>query len=132
MILTVRQISSLPKVQLGSELDYPEINSVELLQGERFSYQIAYRANDARMMDFAVEGELKPYIRLYQVNQSPFDTPVTEAVGLTDPDFISRTPGLMPDLLTPLNEGFGNTTANLFASAVRIELKLPRDIKPGA
>ena len=132
MLLTVKQISSLHKVQLGASLDYPEVNAAELLKGERFSYQIVYRANDARMVEFSTEGELKQYIRLYQVNQSPFDAPVTEVVGMTDPDFISRVPGLMPDLLTPLNEGFGNTTVNLHPSSVRVELTLPRDIAPGA
>ena len=131
MQLTVKQITSLPKVQLTSALDYTEINSAEVLKGERFSYQISYRANDAKMVEFAVESELKPYIRLYQVNQSPYDTVVTEAVGLTDPDFISRTPGLMPDLLTPLAEGFGNVTINLLASSVRVEVNVPRDIAPG-
>ena len=131
MLLTTRQISSLHKVQLTSDLNYPEINNVELLRGERFSYQISFRANDARFIDFAVEGELKPYIRLYQVNQSPCDAVVTEAVGMTDPDFILRTPGLLPDLLTPLNEGYANVTANLFASTVRVELTLPKDIAPG-
>ena len=131
MLLTVKQISSLHKVQLTDDLDYPEINEVELLLGERFSYQISYRSNDARMMHFAVESELKPYIKLYQVNQSPCDTVVTEAVGMTDPDFILRTPGLMPDLLTPLNEGYGNITSNLLASTVRVELNVPRDLAPG-
>ncbi len=131
MILSVKQISSLPKVRLESELDYTETDSVELLRAERFSYQIAFRASEIKALEFTVESELKPYIRLYQVNQSPYDTIATETVGMLDPDFISRTPGLMPDLLTPLPEGYGNVTVNLFASTVRVELNIPKDIKPG-
>ena len=127
----MKQITSLPKVQLTSDLSYPEIGSAEVLRGERFAYQIAFRADNAKTLEFSVEGELKPYIRLYQVNQSPYDTIATEAVGLTDPDYIARTPGLMPDLLTPLGEGLGNVTLNLNASTVRVEINVPKDIAPG-
>lgn len=129
--MTVKQISSLPKVRLDSELAYPEIKAAEVLRGERFSYQVVFRACTAQTLHLFIESELKPYIRLYQVNQSPCDAVVTEAVGMTDPDFLTRLPGMIPDLLTPLGEGLGNTNANLYATSVRVEVNLPRDIAPG-
>ena len=131
MNLTIKQISSLPKVQLDSQLDYPEINSVELLRGERYSYQIAFRANMYYDVRFVIEGELAPYIRVYQVNQSPYDCVVSDMKGFTDPDYISHTTGLMPDLLTPLPNVFGNVHTSLLAASLRVEVNLPRDIEPG-
>ena len=131
MLLTVKQISSLPKVQLDAELDYREITRAEVLRGERFAYQIALRGDGHINMQFTVESELRPYIRLYEVNQSPYDTVASDAIGYTDPDVLSRTRGLMPDLLTPMSEGFGNLSTQTAAQAIRIEVDIPRDMAPG-
>lgn len=136
MNITIKQISSLHKVQLDSDLNYPEITSVEVLRGERYSYQIAFRGNWMCAAKFEVKGELEPYTRLYKVNQSPYDAVVTDMAGFTDPDYLSHTTGLMPDLLTPLDFNEEDTTAamnvQLLASSVRIEVNIPRDMKPGA
>ena len=132
MNITAKQISSLHKVQLDSELDYNEISSATVLRGERYSYQIAFRLNGSSLVKFTLGGTMSDYARLYQVNQSPYDAVVTDMTGFTDPDYVSRTPGLMPDLLTPIEPEAWSMTANLLASSVRIEVNIPRDIAPGA
>ncbi len=132
MNITVKQISSLHKVQLDSALDYSEITSAEVLRGERYSYQIAFRGNGCRGLTIELDGEMKNYTRIYQVNQSPYDAVVTEMAGFTDPDYVSHTTGLMPDLLIPIEDQRSATNVSLTASAVRVEVNVPRDITPGA
>ena len=135
MNITVKQISSLHKVRLDSELNYHEITSAEVLKGERYSYQIAFRGNMMCSARFEVKGDLVPYTRLYKVNQSPYDAVVTEMAGFTDPDYLSHTTGLMPDLLTPMDVNSDDTVSTmnvqLLASSVRIEVNVPRDMTPG-
>ncbi len=130
MNITVKQISSLHKVQLDSELNYNEISSATVLRGERYSYQIAFRGNTADFVKFTLEGELSRNTRIYQVNQSPYDCIFTFMSGYTDPDYISHTTGLMPDLLIPMDE-IGQTTVNLCASSVRVEVNVPFDMSAG-
>ena len=55
MAYIVKQISSLEKVRIESNLDYHEIKSKTLLKGERFSDQIAYNINTCTTAKLSVE-----------------------------------------------------------------------------
>ena len=44
-MITVKQISSLEKVRLDSNMEYGEILRASALRGERFSYQIALKSD---------------------------------------------------------------------------------------
>ncbi len=134
-MIVVKQISSLEKIRVRDRLNCPEIRSAKVLKGERYSYQIAALADRNTVGKIVVESELLPYIRVYTVEQSPMDTPTTLAVLETD--YITTEPGLMPDLLVPLEESngimqlhsvYGRNAA--MVKTIWVEVTLPKDIAP--
>lgn len=134
-MIVVKQISSLEKIRVRDRLNCPEIRSAKVLKGERYSYQIAALADTNTVGKIVVESELLPYIRVYTVEQSPMDTPTTLAVLETD--YITTEPGLMPDLLVPLEESngimqlhsvYGRNAA--MVKTIWVEVTLPKDIAP--
>ena len=132
MAYIVKQISSLEKVRVGSNIDYNEINAKTLLKGERFSYQIAYNINVCTTAKLSVESELKDYVKLYSVENVVMDMPVSYVEAGLDNDYITKEPGLMPDVLVPMEERDNILVANGGSSAIWVELNLPEDIKPGS
>lgn len=120
-----KQISSLEKVREFDTLNMSEIKAHTALRGERFSYQITMRA-DANSMGYVnVKSPLLPYLRLYRVQQSVMDKPTTEPVQ--EIGYITTEPGLMPDLLTPFENG-GVFSVGPEGKSLWIELDLPTDI----
>ncbi len=127
----VKQISSLEKVRRDSSMDYTEINSKTLLKGERFSYQIAIGTCERIIGKLEVESELKNYIKIFFVGIAVMDAPITESTAFAESDYITKEPGLMPDILIPLEEKNNILTASGGASSIWIEVNIPRDIAPG-
>ena len=132
----IKQISSLEKIRVGDTLNIPEITNATVLKGERFSYQITMKADTSMVGKFALASPLSPYIRVYAVNQSVMDNPTTVAVR--EIDYITDEAGLMPDLLTPLDEQnniiqarsyYGKVASN--PQTVFIEVNIPKDLAAG-
>ena len=133
-MLVVKQISSLEKVRVGDSLRLAEITSAKVLKGERYSYQISAISDKLTVGKIVIESELLPYIKVYSVEQSPMDMPTSLAVLETD--YITVEPGLMPDLLVPLEEShnlmqlhsvYARNASN--PKTIWIEVTLPKDIK---
>ncbi len=104
MKLQLKQVSSLIKVRLNDNFDYPEINSATVLGGERFSYQLAY-TGESRWPTVSCRSELLEHIQIYSVENAAMDMPVyDEEVRHCDDYYITKEPGLMPDILMPLSE----------------------------
>ncbi len=131
--MIIKQISSLEKVRLKDELNYDEIVSSRVLKGERFSYQIAVHGDAWAMLRVSVESKLKDYIKVYIVENAPMDFPVSDPdIRHTDDDYITKTPGLMPDILLPAEEK--NSVLKLvygYNQCVWIRVDVPEDIAPG-
>ena len=128
----LRQISSLEKVRLRDPQIEKELFSKKVFRGERFSYQVAvWDASDyLAELRVQVESPLQDYIKAYVVSNVPMDFPTYK--GCTDEDYITKEPGLMPDLLVPLEERNGILDVYEGAAcSVWIRLDLPADYPVG-
>ena len=108
MQLQVKQISSLEKVFLRSNGDFKEISEASCLRGEKYSYQLAVRPIENPDKSYAdisvnISSKLKEFIRIYTVENVPVVLPCYEDYVRfgNDDDYISKDPGLYPDILKP-------------------------------
>lgn len=130
----VKQISSLEKVRLDSNMEYVEIDRKTLLRGERFSYQIAAKCtgngekNETMFGEIKIDSLLEPYIKIFYIDNAVMDFPVVES---SDDDYITKQPGLMPDILIPAEERQNFWEISINARSIWVELNVPEDIKPG-
>lgn len=101
-----RLISSLEKVLPDQALKAPEQSSLTLFANERGSFQLAYsckREDELLCSPFAsvcVESDLGPALVCRSVGLVPSDYPCH---SVTDEDYITTRPGLLPDLLRPVD-----------------------------
>ncbi len=131
--MIVKQLNSLEKIRLDDKLEYDEINTSSVLRGERYSYQIAIRG-DWALLDISVASPIADCVTLYNVENSVMDYPVYDSSILeTDDDYISKEPGLMPDLLVPISEK-GNLLKFVSGSsrAIWVRVDIPKGITPGS
>ena len=105
-----------------------EITKGTMLRGERFSYQISLKSDAYAIGNIRIESPLSEYIRIYQVEQSVMDAPVIDKVE--EPGYITTEPGLMPDLLVPI-ENDSLFSVNVTGKTLWLELNLPNDMSAG-
>lgn len=131
MQLQVKQINSLEKVRLNDALHYTEISSAKVLKGERFSYQIAMCGPWA-LLKAEVASVLKDSIKLYVIDNAPMDYTVYDAERApSDDDYITKTPGLMPDILIPFEDRGAVKLVEGTSKAIWVRVDVPKDIEPG-
>lgn len=129
MNLTIKQVSSLEKVRANDELIHDEISKKSVLAGERFSYQICLQSSGAMQVTAEVESEFSDNIKLFLVKEACMDAPVTEDVPKED--YITLEPGLMPDILIPMEETGYKLSIGKKVSTIWVRLDVPQDTKPG-
>ena len=131
-MITIQQISSLEKVRPDSSLDYKEITHSTVLKGERFSYQIATRNDscESSINDLEIESPLVNYIKVFYVDYAVMDCPITNNGAETDANYITKEPGLMPDILVPLEERNGIWSVGASARSLWIEVNVPANLAP--
>ena len=127
-MLLAKQISSLHKVRVCDDLNMNEITKGTMLRGERFSYQISLKSDAYAIGNIRIESPLSEYIRIYQVEQSVMDAPVIDKVE--EPGYITTEPGLMPDLLVPI-ENNSLFSVNVTGKTLWLEVNLPNDMAAG-
>ncbi len=131
MGIVLKQISNLEKVQLRAPLNFKEINSYTVLQGQRLSYQIVISSEGIwdQKRKVSVASDLIDHIRLYKVKDVVVDKPTRENV--TDENYLLTEPGILPDLLVPME--LQNNYVTLFGANVVIWVKvdIPADLAPG-
>ncbi|MBQ7714596.1 MAG: DUF4091 domain-containing protein [Clostridia bacterium] len=131
----IKSISSLEKRFPCDRIDsIKEYRNATALKGERFSYQIVYVSEDIRgdlkkIMKYRVESPIKEYVRVSRVDCVPVRMPMYRVDA--DDYYMSREPGLYPDLLVPLNED-----SQLFAFKdelffLRIDVEIPYNAQAG-
>ena len=126
----IQQISALEKVRLTDRPNFREITESIVLPGERFSYQIACFGDEKLSFRIRMESPLAEYVKLYNVCHSPMDAPVWSKNA--DDDYITKEPGLMPDLLTPLaNNNYMLQARETGANALWVRIDLPEDLAAG-
>ena len=130
---TVKQISSLCKVRSDDRLEYNEIEYARVLRGERYSYQIAMRDDAEHRARLEVRSDIAECVKTYFVQNAVMDVPVTMPDGWADEHYITKEPGLMPDILIPTEErnniwvpGIGAASNSLW-----VEVNIPRTLDAG-
>lgn len=130
MELSVRQVSSLEKIRANDSLPCNEIHDKTAMLGERFSYQICMKSDQRLKVSLAVESKLSEYVKLYLVKDVYMDMPTYEK-DLVEEDYITLDPGLMPDVLIPLEEQHNVLTLSEQVTSVWVKVDIPKDLEAG-
>lgn len=131
MKITLKQISSLNKVRLYEDLNFNEEHACTALQGQRVSYQVAIDASEVneKIKKIYIESPLGDCVRLYRVKDVIVDKPSREFV--TDENYLLSEPGLLPDVLVPLELQDGLAALSGPNVVIWVKVDLPLDIAPG-
>ena len=124
-----RLISSLEKCFYGDDVNkFEQLKSLSVLKNERFSFQLAVRANQSELpravfVDVKLKGKLSRYATVRLVECVPSAYPCYP--DKNDDNYIDKRPGLYPDLLLPAqNRGkFAFTGGLTRAFLITVELK---------
>lgn len=128
MNLETRWCSSLAKVLPAREPDCEPFRSGTALRGENFSLQLAYRAVDFHFTKIGIEikSDLKEFISVRRVDLVPAEFVSYEF----DDDYISREPGLYPDILSEIRDGAVDAVLGQWRS-LWFRIAVPQDCGPG-
>ena len=128
MELKTKWCSSLVKVLPAKEPESVPYRSGTALRGEVFSFQLAYRPEGFHLTEIhiEIESELKKHISVRRVNLVPVEYTGTAF----DDDYISRDPGLYPDLLSELEGSAVEAICNQWRS-LWFKVEVPKNCKPG-
>ena len=104
-------VSSLEKIFIDDNISkFNDLCHFSVLKGERFSVQLLYVDEgtdytfDRRpFADLTLDGTLKDYATVRDVRNVPVDRPINPEAH--DDQYLRKTPGIYPDLLTPLRYG---------------------------
>jgi len=130
-MLKTKIISDLEKVFIGGDYDdYPAIETISALRGERVAFQVLFTlilsddGNFSRHYRPSLTGILADFATVREVKSVPA---INNGRYLTDEDYLSVKPGLFPDILAPLSY-FGMAVATPYClSSLWIELEIPED-----
>ena len=127
MILEIKQVSSLERIFLDGKCTMNEISGGAAFKGERISYQLAYKSDTVVEADVTVKSELADYISVRSVGNVPSEIPIWED---HDDDYERTEPGLFPDVLFPLEDGYLAIKKQNWYS-LWITADIPENIKTG-
>lgn len=127
-MVVAKQISSLEKVRYAEDIKN-EVSEVQLFLGEHYSYQIVLEVKECTLVEINVDSQLEDYINIYSVEDSVMDLPVDDEHS--DDDYITKSKGVMPDLLVPVNKHKGTV---MFAGGIKsfwVEICVPENFAAG-
>jgi len=131
MACILQQVSSLEKIRIQDGPNFPEITEKAVFRGERFSYQVVLFITDF-MQEYrvSVDGPCKEWVQLYAVKQAVMDMPIYTNARMDD--YMTMEPGLMPDILLPLEEQNGVIQVlKDRCTAVWVRVDVPADASAG-
>ncbi len=135
-MIKTRLLSSLDKVLPASKLeDFAPLSRISVLRGEQLSFQLAFKASEdmphRTWYKASLSGDLAPFASLRLVAFVPSQMPVFPYPDSSDDDYISKEPGLFPDLLRPLNNGGTVPVTTLEPRTLWVTVKIPADAEAG-
>ena len=129
MKLDAKIVSSLEKILPDTELsDYESFRGMSALLGEKISLQVIFKNAEGdttrTLISPKLGGELAKYARVRRVQGVPVTMPVC---GEGDEYYLSKKPGIYPDLLLPLSYG-GSVRTNVgVLGNLWIDIDLPEN-----
>ena len=133
--IRMKNISSLEKHFASDCFDgIKEFNRASALKGERFTYQAVYVCSDMRgdvkkTRFVRVDSPLSDHITVSKVEAVPVRMPMYKIDG--DDYYMSREPGLYPDLLVPVNEKSPLYVFKDELMCLRVDVAIPEDAEAG-
>lgn len=128
MNVTIKQVSSLEKILPRGIGDAKSIDRKILMGGERFSYQIALQTPERVGVTAEVVSPHDNWVTLYAVVNVVMDVPTYAGA---DEDYITKEPGLMPDMLQPLAARSDALRLLGEAGAVWVTVDVPKNTPAG-
>ena len=133
MNIEIKQVSSLDKIRNFSEAK-TLMDKKAALKGEVFSFQQTLFCKEYCVLNVKLESELSDYITIYVVENTAMDFPNFEPSpedDFIDTDFITKEPGLMPDLLKPLSFQKNMIRLQNCVTTLWVEVKIPDNLSAG-
>ena len=136
MLLT-KITSSLENCFLDSKIEeFERLESLSVLKNERLSFQLLCTLDDndpaiRRLYNLSMCGELAKYATIREVRSLPVTIPVVTAADCDN--YLRSTPGLYPDLLSPLryNDKVSVIKKNLLSLWIEIDLRNAENVTAG-
>ena len=140
-MIKTKIVSSHEKAMLEDRIErFQPLQRISVLRGERLSFQILhtfefdpesspYSRNNAYAKLIAT-GELAKYATFREVGNVPVERPTLEK-AVNDNDYISKRPGLFPDILRPLRGGDTVCCTPFLLMSVWAEVNIPEDFAAG-
>ena len=97
MDLILKQVSSLEKIRPCGIGEAKPVHTARVLGGQSFSYQVALQTTERLEITAVAESALSP--KLYAVVNTVMDV---ACYSSADDDYITKEPGIMPDMLLPM------------------------------
>jgi len=129
MELQIRQVSSLEKIRPCGIGDVAALQEKRLMGGETFSYQLALQTPDRLEITARVESPVARWVQLYAVVNTVVDV---ACYSTADDDYIIKEPGIMPDMLLPMEGKDAPMHLTNQAGAVWVTARVPEDTPAGA
>lgn len=133
-MLKTKIVSSQEKIFFDSSIDsFDTLEKISALRGEKLSLQLLHvDSGEGEYLpirpfcDLTLGGELSPYASMREVRCVPVDRPTRP--GVDDGQYLRLTPGVYPDILTPLRYGGKLCPSRDKLRSVWIEVKIPEDL----
>ena len=129
--MKIKLISGLEKCFLTEKAEEKEEYSAgSCLQNELFHFEVCFQAENNGEIGYAnvsVESDLASRVRLWQIEPVPVQLP---ARPWSDDLFLSKEPGLYPDLLKPLGPD-GRVAISTNLRSLMAQVEITEEVKPG-
>ena len=133
-MLKTKIVSSQEKIFFDSSIDsFDTLEKISALRGEKLSLQLLHvDSGEGEYLpirpfcDLTLGGELSPYASMREVRCVPVDRPTKP--GVDDGQYLRLTPGVYPDILTPLRYGGKLCPSRDKLRSVWIEVRIPEDL----
>ncbi len=133
MNIKIKQMSSLEKLTSRNfdALDkIPELKELTVIRGERASYQIALYAEDFRLhARIWAESDPELPVKLFHAAEAAVDNPTESRV--TDENYILNEPGLLSDILVPIEAPSNRLFIYRHTVFVWVRLDIPKELPAG-
>lgn len=128
MEFVLRQVSSLEKIRPMGIGNAKAVEKKTLMGGESFSYQLALQTPERVEISARVESKVTNWVRLYAVVNTVMDV---ACYSTADDDYLTKEPGIMPDMLLPMEGKDALMHLTNQAGAIWVKVDVPENTPAG-
>ena len=139
-IYKIKLTSSLEKPMPSDTINkFPKLKKLSVLKGERLSFQVLLTNIDECLTwrgvqgEVSLSGELAKYATVRDLVYVPIAHPTLQhdKAWWMDDNYVSKNPGIFPDILRPLHNGGCVFMPNSLLTTLWVEVSIPKNIKAG-